>query len=213
MVTTTRGRILQVLQSKKRASAEELARELILASGSVRRHLDVLQREAEITYTEVRRSTGRPHFRYTLTERGQGRLPQSCHTLASQLLREITSFQPQEIEGRSGREMLDLALARAARELVATYSHRFSQTSLRGRVSALSQLLTDNGFMSEWQEEQDGYRLMAFHCPYYPVAVLERQVCSLDGHFIGGILKVPVRQTASLLDGDHSCVYRIEKEA
>ncbi len=211
-MTTTRGRILQVLQRKKGATADELARELGLAAASVRRHLDVLQREAEITYTEVRRSTGRPHFRYALTERGQSRLPQSSHTLASQLLKEITSFQPQEIRGRSGREMLDLALARAAREMVATYAHRFTQTSLKGRVGALSQLLTDHGFMSEWQEEDDGYRLMVYHCPYYPVAVLERQVCDLDEHFVGGILKVPVTRVTSLLSGDICCAYRVEKE-
>lgn len=212
-MVTTRNRILQLLQRHKGATIDELAQELGLASASVRRHLDVLQREAEITYQEVRRPTGRPHFRYQLTEHGRGHLPQNYQALASWLLREMASFQPHELEGKNGQEMLSLALARAAREVAATYSHRLNQTTLRERVAALSHLLTENGFMSEWEEDKKGFRLMSYHCPYYMVAISARQVCTLDESFIGGLLKAPVTRTECLLDGRKCCLYLIEKEA
>ena len=47
-----------------------MAQAMGLASATVRRHLDILQRDHLVSWTEARRQTGRPHYVFFLTENG-----------------------------------------------------------------------------------------------------------------------------------------------
>lgn len=208
---SSRGRIIHFLQRSKGATAGELAGWLGLAPATVRRHLDVLLRESRVSYQEVRRKTGRPHYLYLLTDRGRERLPQSSHLLARWLFQEVSAMGQDDLKELSGRQVLELALARSAGKMVAGYAHRFISLPLGERVAELSLVLNDIGFMTEWKEEEGGYRLLTYHCPYQLVASAERQVCSLDQHFIGGLIGAQAVRAQCLLDGASCCLYHIRE--
>lgn len=67
---STRDIILEIIQNRKSETVNGLAQELSLAPATIRRHLDILQRDGLVTFTEVRHGTGRPEFSFSLTERG-----------------------------------------------------------------------------------------------------------------------------------------------
>ena len=58
---TTRQTILSILRRRRRATVDELTKELGLAPATVRRHLDILARDSHVEVSQVRRKTGRPH--------------------------------------------------------------------------------------------------------------------------------------------------------
>ena len=65
----TRLGILTLLQHQT-ATVDQLSTKLGLASPTVRRHLDILQRDRFVTFQAVRRKQGRPEHAYSLTEEG-----------------------------------------------------------------------------------------------------------------------------------------------
>ena len=95
----SRLRILRLLQRQEHASVEQLSKEMELASATVRRHLDILQRDQLVSFTQVKKKTGRPEHTYYLTETGQETLPKNYSSLLSRLLEEIRSLDlPEETE-------------------------------------------------------------------------------------------------------------------
>ena len=65
-----RLRILQLLQKHSNDTVEGLANAIGLAPATIRRHLDILQRDRLVTFEEVRKRTGRPEYSFYLTEGG-----------------------------------------------------------------------------------------------------------------------------------------------
>ncbi len=68
----TRLKILNILRSQGSVTVEDLAKDIGLASSTIRRHLDILQRDQLVAFDQVRRKLGRPEFAYRLTEHGHG---------------------------------------------------------------------------------------------------------------------------------------------
>src|SRR5262245_21992953 len=84
----TREEILAILRRHDRMGVEDLARELGLAGATVRRHLDVLQRDNYVAVTQVRGRTGRPRHLFALTEAGSELFPHHYVRLTQRLLGE-----------------------------------------------------------------------------------------------------------------------------
>ena len=99
-----RWQILQLLQSGTAETVEQLLRALGLAPATVRRHLDILQRDGLVTYRLVRKKAGRPEYSYYLTEAGQESLPKDYHRLLGLLVQEMDSVAPPDGTGRRSAE-------------------------------------------------------------------------------------------------------------
>ena len=68
MMDGTRAGMVELLQHCNGLTVEALTESLGLAAATVRRHLDVLQRDGHVEREAVRRSTGRPHYVFKLTQ-------------------------------------------------------------------------------------------------------------------------------------------------
>src|SRR5438105_3059414 len=101
----TREEILAILRRRERMGVEDLAQELGLAGATVRRHLDVLQRDNYVTVAQVRGHTGRPRHLFSLTEAGADLFPHHYVRLTQRLLGEIVALGTDETAGRSGGEI------------------------------------------------------------------------------------------------------------
>ena len=72
---TTRSKIMDILRRRKEGTVDDLTQALGLAPATIRRHLDILQRDGYITVRAVHRETGRPHYAFSMTEAGEDLFP------------------------------------------------------------------------------------------------------------------------------------------
>ncbi len=199
----TRTHILQIVQSRQSETVAGLSRELGLASATVRRHLDILQRDGFLTYEEVRHGTGRPQHVFSLTDSGHEELPKDYDALLSELVSELASLTEDETAGRSGEELVEYALANIA--------HRVAEPYIRedgtDPVEALRQLLTDRDFAPEVEVTESGIRITLNNCPFRSAAKDNPAICAFDTGLISGVLKSEARREACIRLGDQCCSY------
>ncbi len=200
---TTRTHILQIVQSHQGETVAGLSRELELAPATVRRHLDILQRDGFLAYEEVRHGTGRPEHVFSLTDAGHEELPKDYDALLSELVSELASLTRNETEGRNGEELMEYALANIA--------HRAAEPYIKDDgtdpVEALRQLLTDCDFAPVFEATESGIRIILNNCPFRLAAKDNPTICSFDTSLISGVLKSEARREACIRFGDQCCTY------
>ncbi|MGD8822853.1 MAG: ArsR family transcriptional regulator, partial [Anaerolineales bacterium] len=85
----TRKNILEYLQHHGSACVHELAEHLALSVGTVRHHLNVLERDDLVENQEIRHGVGRPKLVYTLSPAGLETFPKKYDWLSNALLDEL----------------------------------------------------------------------------------------------------------------------------
>lgn len=180
-----------------------LAGVLGLAPATVRRHLDILQRDGFLKYEEVRHGTGRPEHVFSLTDSGHEELPKDYDSLLSELVKELASATEDETAGHNGEELVEIALAKIARRAAEPYA-REAETD---PVEALRRLLTDRDFAPEVEVTDSGIRITLNNCPFRVAAKDNPTICSFDTGLISGILKSEARREACIRFGDQCCTY------
>ena len=198
----TRRTILEILRDRGQATVDELAEQLGLTPMTVRHHLNVLQSQALVAGTRLqhRRSAGRPRQVYTLTEGGNDLFPANYHGLAGHLLDEVKELvseeQVRQIFRRIGEKM-------------AAEAPDIQNLPLAERVARVSDFLTAKGFVSRWEELEDGYALTQFNCPYRRVARNHTEVCQMDRGLISTLLGVEAGRIHSAASAGKHCTYFI----
>ena len=199
--------ILNILQRQNRATVGLMARELGLASATVRRHLDILQRDHLITFGQVKKKTGRPEYTYYLTESGQESLPKDYSRLLGRLLHEMSSLSNAEIGDRSGYELLQLMFQRMALQTAARAGGE-TQDSFPERVSRAVAILQEEKFEPEIEETNGVLRIQLHNCPFRSVVMENDSVCGYDGLLLSTILGTDVVLEKCVRDDDGACCYR-----
>jgi len=201
----TRQRIIEYLKEKGQATVEELAEFVQLTPMAVRYHLNVLQRDNLIAASTVRQSAGRgrPQQVYALTQAADDLFPVDYYSLTDYLLAELSRRL-----GDDGIDELFASIAaRLAREAPAL---REGQT-VEARLDEIKLFLENKGFVIDWEDSDDSYRIHAYSCPYRQVAQEHEQVCLLDERVIGTMLNTTPRRIACLNKGDGHCTYEVSK--
>ncbi len=199
----SRERILQIIQQGGAANVEGLARQMGLAAATVRRHLDILQRDGLVGYVEVRKPTGRPEYSFSLTERGHEVMPKGYDDLLSDLLREIGSVPAGELDGKSGRDLLREAFEGLGRNAGAAYAAK----AVHDPAGALASALTQRGFAPVVTRSDAGVQVKLTNCPFRAVARTDQSVCAFDASLISGVLGQPARRESCFTEGGQCCVY------
>ncbi len=199
----SRERILRIIQQAGAANVDTLSHQLGLAPATVRRHLDILQRDGLVTYSEVRKKTGRPAYSFSLTERGQEVMPKSYDALLTELLQEIGSRRAGDMNGKSGPDVLKDAFESLGRRAGAGYMTRAGNDSVAAVVAALK----DRDFGADVARTPEGVRVRLTNCPFRSVARLDQSVCAFDETLISKLLGKPVHRESSIADGASCCEY------
>lgn len=203
---STRQRILQIIQRRRTETVAGLAKELGLAAATVRRHLDILQRDGMVRFGEVRKKTGRPEHAFSLTERGHESMPKHYDSLLSGLLHEFGHLDARQMAGKTGAEALEIALAQLGRGTARRYLDPDAGSRMATAVRALSEL----EFEPEVQEGPTGTRISLSNCPFRSVALSDDVVCSYDSAMLEAILGTPVRRERCISRGHDCCEYFAE---
>ena len=141
----TRLQILMTLQRNGRETVGSLARSLTLAPATIRRHMDILQRDHVISLEEVKRPTGRPEYSFFLTEDGHEALPKSYDRLLDSLFQEMASLEKEDIEGKDGKGITEVLLSRIAQR-IADQAGVSQDDDLSQRATILASLLEEQQF-------------------------------------------------------------------
>ncbi len=203
----TRDKILGLLQKRGSGTVDGLSKSLGLTSATVRRHLDILQRDHLITYEEIRKKTGRPEYSFSLTEEGHEFLPKHYNRLLSSLLRELGQLSPKETQGKGGKDVLRIAFQRMAQQLIEDRRADIDGMSLQERLEILRGVLESQGFVPEAEYINGTVTINLLNCPFRYVAMGNQAVCQYDDSLISGILQIPIKQGTCIQKGDYCCTY------
>ena len=201
--SSTRDIILEIIQSRESETVSGLAQELSLAPATVRRHLDILQRDGLVTFTEVRHGTGRPEFSFSLTERGHETLPKHYSEMLGKLISKLTSFEAGSLKEKSGDQILNEMLREMAQESVDLHG------GAGNGVPRLMEILRDQDFSPEVSEDKGKVELSLMSCPFRSVAINNPSLCAYDIAVIEAVSASPVERVACLTNGDPVCKYLI----
>ena len=202
----SRLRILRLLQRQEHASVEQLSKEMELASATVRRHLDILQRDQLVSFAQVKKKTGRPEHTYYLTEMGQETLPKGYSSLLSRLLEEMSSLSREEVSGLGGDGVVELAFQRMAEHTVERVSVG-SSDSLQDRIAIATDVLKAEKFEPSVEESNGTVTISLHNCPFRAVALKTDTVCTYDRLVLSSILGNDVELEQCVRGGDEACRY------
>jgi predicted ArsR family transcriptional regulator len=209
---STKSQILSLLKRSGGSTVEELASALGLARMTVRQHLATLERDDLVTAHEVRRATGRPHFVYSLSDKGEETFPKHYDRLADMIIDEVALLESSEVEGLSPAEKKRLLFRKLARRVAEQYAARLEGKPLEERVSKVAEILESEGGFAEWRKVGGGYELLDYNCVYRKVAESHEEVCAWHRELIrllvGGKVKAAELQTS----GADACRFIVENE-
>jgi predicted ArsR family transcriptional regulator len=197
-----RDSILTIIRNQGDASIRTLAAELGLAIPTVRHHLMVLERDGMLESTPVRDGVGRPSLRYRLTQGGHESFPKKYAWLSKALLSTIRTDL--------GKERLDRLIRTISRDTIAKYTAELTGKDLEDKQAVLTKLLKKEGYVTRWENDGDILEITLLSCPFRAISAEHLEICQLDQEIIEGVLEIPVRQTACIVQGDSSCKFRLQ---
>ncbi|HEY7801501.1 MAG TPA: winged helix-turn-helix transcriptional regulator [Dehalococcoidia bacterium] len=208
---TTKTEILALLKRSDGATVDEIASSLGLASMTVRQHLTALERDTLVGAEEVRRATGRPHYRYSLTEEGHRNVAQGHDRLVALLVDAAGSLEPADVDGATPNERRG-RLFRAAAVTLAT-RHRGDVLGLAGtdRVGRVVEILQAHGGFAEWHALSSGCELRDFSCVYRG-SVDGNGVCEWHEPLLSALFGAGIKAVAPTDDCVACCRYLIPDE-
>lgn len=203
--SSTRETILHSIKLAPQATVEELAEAAEVSPVTVRHHLNALQAEGLIEAEAIRRKVGRPYHVYTLSEMGQELFPKRYVRLSTLLLEEMKERLPQDVVIEVFRGVVERVLSE--------HDGEYEHLTIEEKLDFLVELLGEEGFLSVWQESENGYHIIEYSCPYRSIGGTHVEVCTFDRELMYSVLNLPVQQNSCMLEGADCCEFTIERAA
>jgi DeoR family transcriptional regulator, suf operon transcriptional repressor len=197
-----RGQVLLELKRAQPLTAKELAETLGVSPNAIRHHLKELEAERLIVYGREQRGVGAPTFAYRLSDLAESLFPRRYEQTLNEVLERVTA--------RAGRsavvELFDEHYANLTRRL---------QGELDGvngseRLEAIARLMSEAGYMADWQEAEGAFRLAEHNCAIRSVAERFPEVCAAEEKFLQAVLGAAVDRRTHIVSGCNACEYAIQ---
>jgi predicted ArsR family transcriptional regulator len=163
---STKTEILARLKRADSASVDELSSALGLASMTVRQHLTALERDALVRAEEVRRPTGRPQYRYLLTDEGHRSIADGYDRLVGLLVEQVGEMDACSFDDAAPDLRRRALFRRAAEALAARHRDAVQRLSGDARAEAIVGVLRDHGGFAEWHRHDNGIEIRDFSCVF-----------------------------------------------
>ncbi len=201
-LSPTRQTIIRLLKEWGKGTATQVSKALGISRVAAHQHLDWLKEQGLVQVKVERKGRGRPAEVFSLTELAQERFfPRRYDTLALTVLDEVAS------------ELGDKFLLRIFRRYREKLTERLKgvKGSLKERVEALAELLTDEGYFAHFEETEDGLVLSFTNCPIAQIAKRFQEACVSEEEVLTKILGTPVTSECRQSSGSTYCRYFIAK--
>lgn len=201
---STRQHILDTLDQRGTASAEQLAHAFGMTAANLRRHLGILQSRDLVTVVGRHQGggRGRPQAIYALSTPRQGA---GLERLTRALLAEVAT--------KESAATNVAVLRNLARRILGSQAAPFG--SLTQRLVAAVQQLSHLNYRPHWEAKQQGPELVLGRCPYAAIIADHPALCQMDTHMIEGLLGTSVELASKLQPGPQGtpqCIFVMKQE-
>jgi len=196
-----RGDVLGELKRAQPLTAKELADKLGVSANAIRHHLKELEAAAFIVYGREQRGVGAPTFAYRLSPAGEALFPRAYEATLNELLDRMAE--------KSGRGAAVDLLADHYHELTRRVLAQLDGRSASERVALVARLMSEQGYMAEWQEAAGAFRLAEHNCAIRAVAERFPEVCAAEQQFLRDVLGAAVERRTHITSGCNACEYAI----
>jgi len=197
-----RGDILLELKCAQPLTAKQLAGKLGVSANAIRHHLKELEAEGLIVYGREQRGVGAPTFAYRLSAAGEEQFPRRYEETLTELLQRVTE--------RAGRNVVVELLEDHYASLTRRLQSELAGVTGGDRVAAIARLMSDAGYMAEWQEAEGAFRLSEHNCAIRAVAERYPEVCAAEERFLQAVLGAAVDRRTHIVSGCNACEYAIQ---
>lgn len=209
----TQDEVVRILHERGACSVTELAEEIGVSAGSIRRHMDLMVADGLVASHLVRQPRGRPVTRYTLSEAGEEQTSSEHYQrLLARLSPALANLSVQELAGQDGRALLDRLFDRVAESVAREYSPQVHGASLGERVHEVTLALSAEGILQDVEDVGEFFRLRNNACPYRTTAAETHACCAADRRAIELLLGAPVEQVTTVAGGGAACEYLVAKD-
>jgi len=122
-------------------------------------------------------------------------------SLTNRLLDQMRETLPQPI--------IDKLFKQMATKLLAGYTNKLHSLSIREKLDLIKDLLGQEGFSVDWEQQGNQILINEITCPYYHIGKNHPEVCQVDQTLISTVLSIPVEKINCVLYGDSHCTYVI----
>ena len=206
-MTGTRLRILQILQRNSTETVDGLTSVTGLASATIRRHLGILQRDGLVSFSEVRKKTGRPQHSFHLTDQGQEALPKGYDRMLGLIIGQLALLTSEDTKSENGEQILLMAFQQLSEQVSREHAAEVDGKDLEHRLHALMRLLQQEKFSPEAEIIDGMLRIRLLNCPYRFAALQNKAICAFDSNLISALLNVDPTQEKCIQDGHSCCMY------
>ena len=189
---STKTEILALLKRSDGATVDELASNLRLAPMTVRQHLTVLERDELVAAEEVRRPTGRPHYRFRLTADGHRRVSGGYDRLLELLVEHAGTLEPDDLAGATPDERRAHLFRLAAASLAARHRAEVAVLSGVEQIERVAAILRSHGGFPEFHDLGGEFELRDFNC-VFRTSVGPQVPCAWHEAFLSAVLAATVR--------------------
>jgi predicted ArsR family transcriptional regulator len=196
-----RGEILVSLKKAQPLTAKELAERFGLTPNGLRRYLKELEDGGLVRSERVTRGVGGPSYAFTLTGAADALFPDDY----AAALADALSALHEEAGSDAVRGVFD----KRWRERVQSHSDTLDRAEPAMRGRAVAALLSDAGYMAEWQDSADGGTLIARHCAVRAAAERFPEACEAEARMLSAVLGATVERQACITLGCSACAYRV----
>ncbi|HEY1918378.1 MAG TPA: metalloregulator ArsR/SmtB family transcription factor [Streptosporangiaceae bacterium] len=211
----TRGQVARLILELGPSTAATLGGRLGLTPAAIRRHLDNLLAEGLIETRTARaygnRGRGRPAKVFVITDAGRSAFEHAYDDLASNALRFLAETAgPHAVAEFARRQLSDLERR---------YAPAVAQGNLAGRVQALAEALSADGYAASagpapvigpaGSPVSSGEQLCQHHCPVAHVAAEFPELCEAETEVFSRLLGTPVQRLATIAHGDGICTTHV----
>lgn len=205
-MSVSRDNIMTIIRQNNGVTVDGLAKEMQLAPATVRRHLDILERDGLVAHSEVRKPTGRPKYSFHLTEKGHDSVPKDYSRLLNELINEIKIIPMGTLGASTGNDLLRESLERIGVSRAAEYGKG------RNPVDAVQAAFEDGGYDPILTTDEDGLRIRVTNCPYRRASIEDELICTVDRSMIKILLGDKTEHNVEMTPQANTCVYTLASE-
>jgi DeoR family suf operon transcriptional repressor len=190
------------LKRSQPLTAKELAQRHGVSAAAVRRHLKELEAEQLVVYRRERRRKGAPAFVYRLSPAGEGLFPRGYQEALEAALRFL--------ERNGGRDAVRRFFSERFAAVAESLRPRIEGAPLRQRLEAVTEVLSQQGFMAEWSVGEGVLRMAEHNCAVQAVAERYPEICEEERRFLRRVLGAEIDRRHHIASGCNACEYVVE---
>lgn len=196
-----RSQVLLEVKKSQPITAKQLAARFGVSANAVRRHLKELEVEGLVQLGREQGGLGAPAFTYRLTAEGEARFPNGYRDALTELLVQVAEKDGREAVVKMFEHRYGLLAHRLKIELDGTPDD--------ARLAVVARVLTEEGYMADWRQDEGVFRLSEHNCAMRAVVEQFPEICAVEERFLKAVLGADVERLAHIAHGCNACEYAI----